>query len=290
MRLYLDDMFPPYKKERDLKEGISIKAKNTPHKLYKYSPIKIDKDGNSYLFSNLLQDKFSLSKAIYLNDPFECSNIFINKKTIKINKSNSQNSEEFMRLTKEQQDFVKPIYKNDDTVEKRYINYVYRMSENARHITYIGSLSENNTSCAMWAHYANSYKGICIEYDLNEILFTKEWESLQPVVYRNRIPDFSKGRTQSERFNEQNLIYLAMVKGKEWAYEREWRFIYSIVDTDPYLIIKVPTPKAIYLGLRISKKNEERISEIAKEKNIDVYKMKPPIESFEIQYEKMNFK
>lgn len=79
-----------------------------------------------------------------------------------------------------------------------------------------------------------------------------------------------------------NLFYSALCnKSKVWSYEKEWRIwaynsnILTGQINNPYVLIgKGAKAKAIYLGEKISDYDTIALTEIARQKNIPVYKMK----------------
>lgn len=83
---------------------------------------------------------------------------------------------------------------------------------------------------------------------------------------------------------------IALHKSLEWQFEKEWRLFCNAVDDNDFeqashgCIIK--SPKAVYLGRRISEVNEIIMRAIAKEKDIPVYKMMldDDSSSYELKY------
>lgn len=68
---------------------------------------------------------------------------------------------------------------------------------------------------------------------------------------------------------------VALIKSKEWAYEKEWRLFYQLskgYDPEQHSCIKYK-PSAIYLGRNISDINQKILVDIAKEKDLPVYRM-----------------
>jgi hypothetical protein len=72
----------------------------------------------------------------------------------------------------------------------------------------------------MWAHYASQFKGICIEYDLIQLLrsLPKEVDFVR-MFYNEDRPQV--GLTNRRR-NELAKMILSY-KNHRWLYEREWR-------------------------------------------------------------------
>ncbi|OEC87342.1 MULTISPECIES: DUF2971 domain-containing protein [Methanobacterium] len=168
---------------------------------------------------------------------------------------------------------------------------------------FITCFSETNKSILMWSHYANDHQGFCVEYDFKELGRNNQiTRFLFPVIYTNKIFDGAnfldsvngemfnnvlvdffdgisellEGRTFIPKFNFNNMgnVCSAINKCKDWEYEKEWRYVcpfgLKVVKPKP---IKVPKPKAIYLGAMVCKENCKKILEIGRERNIDVYKM-----------------
>lgn len=76
----------------------------------------------------------------------------------------------------------------------------------------------------MWSHYADSHKGICLEFDINRGGFF--YNNLLPVQYRKRYPKFELSDYQ----DEENMMFTMhqqaiCTKSVLWKYEKEWRVI-----------------------------------------------------------------
>ena len=135
---------------------------------------------------------------------------------------------------------------------------------------HLSSFSERNDSILMWTHYSQKHKGICIEYDFSndyEII-----EYLEPVYYTKQ----RYAITNAYGFDKINntLRIAAFTKAKDWKYEKEWRIVFPC-SKEGYL--KVPKPKAIYLGTRFDENKDElkeRINRLSENLSIPLYKMK----------------
>lgn len=124
--------------------------------------------------------------------------------------------------------------------------------------------NEDNNNQLLWAHYGNSYKGFCIEYDKKNI---KDKLNIYPVNYSEilDITSFLNNAINNKETPPLFPYYIPTRKNSIWKYEKEWRFI--SIDNDP---IKSPSsnkqdlmPNAIYLGPKISKVNEFLLKGIA---------------------------
>lgn len=143
----------------------------------------------------------------------------------------------------------------------------------------------------MWAHYANSYKGICIEYDFNN--YTSEMGIMREVRYDTKRPFLSlhnlgiqgvKVDESSTKFvavttpkNDDEIVEVVdklLVKNMPWEYEHEWRLInVTKSESSPFLFVNMPYIKSITLGIRIDALIKELLWDVCQEKGIDCYQL-----------------
>ena len=113
----------------------------------------------------------------------------------------------------------------------------------------------------MWSHYANSYSGICVEYDLSKLSGFVGF--VYPVKYSKDRPtlslkDVGIGRISIEGTNNiencdvdiMNIISYMLCKNTCWEYEKEWRII-NIGEENTPLFIDLPFVKSITFGPKI---------------------------------------
>ena len=114
-----------------------------------------------------------------------------------------------------------------------------------RKLAYVKSFTENENSLLMWGVYADSFKGMCIEYDVNRLIGSDQ-ESilyhLYPVAYtseRNNTFDMKRISNEYTKFMQaldnygtfDTLVYtkdilpLFLTKSLEWQTENEWRIV-----------------------------------------------------------------
>lgn len=144
----------------------------------------------------------------------------------------------------------------------------------------------------MWAHYANSYSGICIEYDL-----TKMDDSIgfiYPVNYTNERPtlslkDFGISITTTDgnidvvqkEIDIVPIFNYLLCKNTCWGYEKEWRII-NIGEKNTPISIDFPFIKSITLGLNIDDDTKRIILDICNAKNIECYELSINLEDFSL--------
>ncbi|MDF0717399.1 DUF2971 domain-containing protein [Muricauda sp. 334s03] len=135
----------------------------------------------------------------------------------------------------------------------------------------IYSLSKTPLDELLWAHYANSHKGFCIEYDLEVLLKNdgKNHVHSFPVVYSKEPP--SIGFLDIIRNKQNDLIKkFAFYKSKRWEYEQEHRIVTSKKGLNSY---DYKALKSIYFGLKTSASDKNQIINLLKERGVNFYQI-----------------
>lgn len=131
------------------------------------------------------------------------------------------------------------------------------------------SLSETISQPLLWAHYADSHRGLALEFDSQHPFFSRrrtekdELYHLRKVVYANRT---TAGRTLLNLTAEDLLL----TKTPEWSYEQEWRMlvplsdatqVVSVADDTIHLFALPPSAiTAVVLGARSSAELRHRVA------------------------------
>lgn len=209
--------------------------------------------------------------------------------------------------------FLSPVGAMNDVFEGlsgKVDDDVLSKLDNLNDIVFMKSFSEECMNLLLWAHYADNYAGMCVQYDFSklpeEILF-----HLFPVVYSEKrftnknltkytaeeLLDLKRMNSENNYPNEtdyiRDIMSLFLVKPDCWSYENEWRLIATypqifnkaeeIGDEEVaelyninYQTISVSDCiKAVYLGPKMKKEIKDHIYEICKDKlyNVSVYEM-----------------
>ena len=152
----------------------------------------------------------------------------------------------------------------------------------------ISCFSENNKSKLMWGHYANSYSGVCIEYDFSKIKSEQFRRGINKVMYSNKRPK----RDDYDNDYDYTIAVLA-TKSEEWSYEKEWRlnnvlpYMQAINKYYPVYFTKEAIT-SIYLGCNISKEKKKKIVEYYSSRGLPVYDMRLSGNEFDFSFEKIN--
>lgn len=187
----------------------------------------------------------------------------------------------------------------------KIVEQINEIRENVYAKTYRKFLSTINISCfsasgwnnaLMWAHYANSYGGICIEYDISNI---KDFIGfIYPVDYLHPRPllsikdlgitkDNLKGSTEVTDEIIWRVINYLLVKDKVWNYEEEWRII-DVQQSGKPSFIKLPYIKSITMGPKVEPLVKHWVINLCREKNIECYNLKLSYDSFGIDRERID--
>lgn len=118
----------------------------------------------------------------------------------------------------------------------------------------IYSLSKTAIDELLWAYYANSHQGFCIEYDQAVLLQIKNIHTCCEVEYRDDLPklNFNSVFINNSITKLNRLIFGK--KSKRWRHEDEIRIIMEHYGKVKYDFRAV---KAIYFGLRMPKMKED---------------------------------
>lgn len=241
--------------------------------LYKY---RVDSEYTEKIFT---EKRIWLSNATGLNDPFECTINEIAKEWIEKEVKNLKNAQlsGFILSALISIKNKTPFYELDPNQIKEFLNklkledfdskylivrdFIQKKTDNEisnPEITYLNldkqlnevgifSLTELDTSELMWAHYADSSKGIAIGFERTiGSKLTKDEHCLK-VTYLNNRPDFTgQGillevsfyangpNIQKISFFDDTFRKAVSTKNTIWKYEKEWRYIENQSGSYPF--------------------------------------------------------
>lgn len=140
----------------------------------------------------------------------------------------------------------------------------------------------------LWAHYANSHKGFCIEYDLDILreYISKCYDirNLIHVNYSSERPAINWEMTDLNIFDVQKMIF--GTKSLAWKYENEVRLVFETSGLKP---LPDHAVTAIYFGLRMSLEDRQEIVQKMKSKHIDLYQMERVDNLYQLKASKLDF-
>lgn len=131
----------------------------------------------------------------------------------------------------------------------------------------ITCFSENKDSLLMWSYYADSHKGVCLEFDLRkDNLLHKNCHKVQYTRH------FNKGNYNDEFF----------CKSEEWSHEQEWRIVQLYQDYMPTTSLT-----GVYVGCRTPLEIKNELFNLCIEYKLDLYHCKPSTKEYKLLFEKI---
>lgn len=276
-----------------------------PDKLYRYRPI----DEKGHTLDLIKNDFLYIGTVKGFNDAFEGA---LNYNPDEILNHLIENSIERLGLKINQQDYLRIIdsdnpYEelkkwayNDPQVTMSFerfsevldetfqfmINKIYEdFNDNLKEMMLVSCFTQKNENRVMWGNYADNNKGICIEYNLYD--FKKDYlvKSCHEVKYfsPDEYPDVTNILLNILKSNPLDFIdSIFLNKTDDWNYEEEWRLIFRndpvfrpfIKKINSNYYIKLPKPRAIYVGVNITDENKKKIEENCKSREISLIQMK----------------
>lgn len=240
---YIELMEDENKTYEDVQNFIHV---NRPNCLYRYRTVE-------FIESETIGGLIKISQPSVYNDLFDCGFYIDSEKYMNDRKWICNQNLLFMGNTA---DMKEMFQKSINKIELEY------KEEN-----YFTCFSEENNNPLMWAHYADSHKGICIEYDYDKI--PKEIKRLIfSIIYKEKRYD----ATQLLAYHNKNLARNpSFYKSSMWRYEKEWRFridrteIDSIknksvkeINSGSHIFLELSsTIKSIYFGMNFNFNNKE---------------------------------
>lgn len=210
--------------------------------------------------NSLINDELFASPLQFLNDPFEATYID------SINEVLKQLERYFGAQTA--------------NVQKHW-NAITQFREKIG--VYSLALSDENypDNELLWAHYANSHKGFCIEYDsikledsevyafnVNKILI--KYQDSPPSIGIEDILDKNKSSFLEKLFG---------TKSQTWSYEKEIRLLYDAFGVRKYNPFSL---KSVYFGLNMDDSQQNTIIDGLTNRDVKFYKMEHQTNSYRL--------
>lgn len=210
---------------------------------------------SEYSIKDIAEQKVSLSHPSQFNDPLDTIFIRWLEKEIEQGGKDKDDKDVFYFLYRASQFLKVRCFVEENEARKK----------NER-------IPVETLSPLMWAHYADSHKGFCAEYEIPEAYVKKNLSNLSflrfgKVIYKDSLANIDK----------MSLDEALLWKSSIWSYEHEFRLINLDFKTDNnFTEVDAPKLKAIYLGLKCSAENEDKMKvalRTVKNQNVKLYRM-----------------
>ena len=225
-----------------------------PERFYRYRSLR---DGKAALVERTVHlGEIYFPKPSSFNDPFDC------RPSFSFDATKEEMTAYYRRLVKK---FMPGLNRAQRRVETRNKLGDWERSprnpETLRRVTELHTkqitenigvlcLSEVPDDILMWSHYADSHRGVCLEFDGYFEFFAAALRVEYPPT-RPRINPFRQNPTEM-------MEAALLTKAEHWNYEREWR----IIQYKSGLGIKHCLPESItgiILGAQISDRDAEMV-------------------------------
>jgi hypothetical protein len=192
-------------KRRELKElkFRMLEAENGGTKLYKYVGIE-----SAQII--LAEGTLLLRDPYYFNDPFDC----LARVAVWDSQTRFGPTAKEVRFVQSILQKLPPKFQPNDDRLYHDLRLAYKFL--------ITCFSAEPQSHLMWSHYADHHKGVCLEFDIADLI-----EHIHPCYYASEVESFKLA---------QDDIRLALVKNAAWAYEEEWRFLLETIRPNMRLV------------------------------------------------------
>ena len=237
--------------------------------LYKYRSL------SAYAVDDIVNNKLSLTSIGEFNDIFDGAiHQYGTMEEIEKAAEAKWNELESNRIAAH---LPEGILRRDDIVKPFIVHFKKESRLKFRELDYLGTyvccFTTDNYSTLMWAHYADSNRGISIEYDFNQMPTPNEnplYKSIFPIAYTPDPIDISDLLTdKSGQVLDAAVLCTALNKSTIWQYEQEWRIVWVLAtfsEKERRLSINLPVrPSKVSLGYHFLKSffyyNHKNISE-----------------------------
>ena len=261
-----------YKKNKD--KAYEAALNSVYNELYSINNVHHDnfeyygfRDFSDYSLADITNETISLCSVDLFNDPVDTA--FFSWMHYKQEVAQNQSERDYLEIQE-------AAYKN---VRARCLirNIPLPYKEGIDYPIYL-PFQKEYANTVMWAHYANYHKGFCVKYCIPSSFTMTQPEGevilmLMPINYTERFPLMNNGI-----FNH-NLTFkdVFFTKQKLWEYEHEHRLLYfNKKGSPPFPALKLPEGciKAIYIGVKCTEENKNKIFEAIKDKpDIEVFQM-----------------
>ena len=186
-----------------------------PQIFYKYHKI------NDNLFSLLKNRTFWFSPQNDLNDPYDCKYSLSDKYLSSLHRKScnalfkdlKEKNPEMVGITEDGFfEMMLPTLKNED-----WMNGFHNLLFNDGLGWCVCCFTTDPLNELMWAHYADSYNGVCLEFNLSKTAYLHE--KIFPIKYNDTFHLIN---------SVEELPEVLLTKRTVWTYEKEWRVLSNV--------------------------------------------------------------
>ncbi len=277
--VFESELFIQYIRMHQLDKALAYKNQFIPGTLFKFFPLFEEYDNdtkaeipdhifkNSKRFTNLLDEKIWLSKYKTFNDPYEFKSTYYDNPSLLIPKAKIERAEEIIENTRNKY-FI-----------SCFSDYVYE-------------------NIPMWAYYSYNHQGYCLRFkvknrdDFYRVSYVNQKAALTEKMLDELIYGYIDPNLKTAYKLNNTLIHLSFcTKFIRWQSEKEIRLIFEINAEESlgmpvhYSVFGLQI-QDIFIGYKCSYEHFNRLLEIGKILNCNVYRMSPNEKSKYFRMEK----
>ena len=273
-----------YKVIEAFKTYIYYQIVPSAHKCY-YPTAYAFRKCNTFLYQALVNEQLYISSPTTFNDPFDCPIRELLNNGTEISYLMRQAYTDCLKIACFTSNIKLPYQKEPNNPSSIVSNEKKHKRDRAEFLNTL-----------MWAHYADSHSGICIKYRFYESISSLGSFDKNIVSYFNDVRYSKKDMRLYSKLNTINVEDAFFLKGKEWEYENELRFLYYDANgKGEHSTIDIPNCiEAIYFGLKCSNKDRDTIINLMKNKKVvikDIYgnTKENPVKFYQMVIDKKQF-
>jgi Protein of unknown function (DUF2971) len=194
-------------------------ADEVPAKFYKYRPMNTP-ELVQRVEKIVLHNEIFFAQSHSFNDPFDL------KPTFTLDAPPDLQREYYMRLSRKFQAHLSDAQHNEDADNMmaksldaeniaKTVEVIQDMHSQALTRVGVFCVSTKRDDILMWSHYADSHKGVCLEFD-----------GMSRLMAHAQKVNYSRKRVPINPYADDNMAMMEkamLTKSEHWAYETEWR-------------------------------------------------------------------
>lgn len=239
---------------------------------------------SKFLIKSLEDETIGLTSPTSFNDPFDCPIIELLDNDEAVSSLIRQAYNDCLKIACFSSNTKLPYF--DDTKQELI------QEEKQK-----GSMPEYCNEL-MWAHYADSHKGVCIKYhfpnSLTQLAIGKDKDGV--ICYFKDVSYSSQDLHQYSGKDSINLYDAFFLKGEKWMYENELRLLFFDLNGRPgvHLMPVKNCIEAVYFGLKCPQEHRDKIRKILKDRihekvDLQNHRTSHPIKFYEMVIDKQHF-
>ncbi len=250
----------------------NLKEKDIPNKLYRYTP------WTPFTKNTIECSHIYLSSVNDFNDKYE----FRINSFYMMNEFDKDKYIEEFEFTIEDHDETEEFIQRSRAINRSLEAVIDREIENTR----VACFTNSNNNTMMWYHYADKYKGVCLEWTNlhNDILFSSDkFGKVEYGSYADAVAKINEHILQNINgqfdVSAPNTWVRYFFKSPNWSCENEYRLIRlytKATSSDDFFDFDRQRLTGIYCGVDMSENDKREVYEFTRSinENITVYEAK----------------